>query len=135
VVMLTVTPVSRRMHKKTRSLILRFYSPLAYSVIQRKPAFYLTTFVLPSFIITTLAIIGIFSPFNDSGGREEKVTMGLTTLLTMAVILLIITDQMPKSSERMPLLGITYTKPQLEPKPEPKHEQRMCCVMVQYPVA
>jgi uncharacterized membrane protein len=68
----------------------------------------LTTFVLPSFIITTLAIVGIFSPFNDEGQREEKVTMGLTTLLTMAVILLIITDQMPKSSERMPLLGTVF---------------------------
>uniref|UniRef100_A0A914UXT0 Uncharacterized protein n=1 Tax=Plectus sambesii TaxID=2011161 RepID=A0A914UXT0_9BILA len=72
----------------------------------RKPVFYLSTFVLPSFIITTLAIVGVFSPFNDSGDREEKVTMGLTTLLTMAVILLLITDQMPKSSARMPLLGL-----------------------------
>uniref|UniRef100_A0A914UHY6 Uncharacterized protein n=1 Tax=Plectus sambesii TaxID=2011161 RepID=A0A914UHY6_9BILA len=75
-------------------------------VIQRKPTYYLTTFVLPSFIITTLAIVGIFSPFTDSGGREEKVTMGLTTLLTMSIILLLVTEQMPKSSEGVPLLGL-----------------------------
>uniref|UniRef100_A0A914V2R5 Uncharacterized protein n=1 Tax=Plectus sambesii TaxID=2011161 RepID=A0A914V2R5_9BILA len=73
--------------------------------MQRKPTYYLTTFVLPSFIITTLSIFGIFSPNSDSGDRNEKVTMGLTTLLTMAVILLIVTDKMPKSSAGMSLLG------------------------------
>jgi xanthine/uracil/vitamin C permease (AzgA family) len=62
------------------------------------------TFVWPPFLITCLNIIGVFAPFNDGGEREEKVTMGLTTLLTMAVILMIITDQMPKSSIT-PLLG------------------------------
>uniref|UniRef100_A0A914WTU9 Uncharacterized protein n=1 Tax=Plectus sambesii TaxID=2011161 RepID=A0A914WTU9_9BILA len=75
-------------------------------IIQRKPGYYLTTFFVPSFIITTLAIVGIFGPFNDSGDREEKVTMGLTTLLTMAVILLLVTGQIPKSSGSMPLLGL-----------------------------
>jgi nicotinic acetylcholine receptor len=59
----------------------------------------------PAFLITALAIMGVFSPFNESGKREEKVTLGLTTLLTMAVILMIITNQMPKSSTGMPLLG------------------------------
>uniref|UniRef100_A0A914UZL9 Uncharacterized protein n=1 Tax=Plectus sambesii TaxID=2011161 RepID=A0A914UZL9_9BILA len=74
-------------------------------IIQRKPTYYLLTFVLPCVIITTISIIGIFAPFNDSGDREEKVTMGLTTMLTMAVIFTVITDQMPKTSEGMPLLG------------------------------
>uniref|UniRef100_A0A914WAF7 Neurotransmitter-gated ion-channel transmembrane domain-containing protein n=1 Tax=Plectus sambesii TaxID=2011161 RepID=A0A914WAF7_9BILA len=74
-------------------------------VIQRKPTYYLMTFVLPCVIITSISIIGIFAPFSDVGDREEKVTMGLTTLLTMAVILTIVTDKMPKSSEGMPLLG------------------------------
>ena len=73
--------------------------------ITRKPSYYITTFVWPSFLITCLSIIGVFSPFNEAGEREEKVTMGLTTLLTMAVILMIITGDMPKSSNGMPLLG------------------------------
>jgi hypothetical protein len=63
------------------------------------------TFVLPCFMIATISIIGIFAPFNDSGDREEKVTLGLTTLLTMAILLTIIADNMPTSSEGMLLLG------------------------------
>uniref|UniRef100_A0A914UIH7 Uncharacterized protein n=1 Tax=Plectus sambesii TaxID=2011161 RepID=A0A914UIH7_9BILA len=95
-----------------RSLVTYFESVLPFVeiyydiVIQRKPSYYLTTFVLPSFIITTLAIIGIFAPFSDAGGRQEKVTMGLTTLLTMAVILNIVTDLMPTSSDGVPLLEL-----------------------------
>jgi hypothetical protein len=74
-------------------------------VITRKPNYYITTFMWPCFLITCLCIVGVFSPFNDAGKREEKVTMGLTTLLTMAVILMIITGLMPKSSNT-PLLGL-----------------------------
>uniref|UniRef100_A0A914UNL2 Uncharacterized protein n=1 Tax=Plectus sambesii TaxID=2011161 RepID=A0A914UNL2_9BILA len=74
--------------------------------ITRKPSYYETTFMWPAFLITALSILGVFTPFNDAGEREEKVTMGLTTLLTMAVILMIITDQMPKSSTGMPLLAV-----------------------------
>lgn len=74
-------------------------------VIRRKPIYYLLTFALPCFMITIINVIGIFAPFNDAGDREEKVTMGLTTLLTMTVVLTIIADRMPKSSEGLPLLG------------------------------
>jgi tetrahydromethanopterin S-methyltransferase subunit C len=73
--------------------------------ITRKPSYYITTFVWPIFFINCLSLIGIFSPFNAEGGREEKVTMGLTTLLTMAVILMIIAGDMPASADGVPLLG------------------------------
>ncbi len=79
-------------------------------VITRKPDYYITTFIWPSFLITCISIIGVFSPFNDRGKREERVTMGLTTLLTMAIILTIITQQMPKSSNT-PLLGSRQLTP------------------------
>lgn len=74
-------------------------------LIKRKPTYYLLTFLLPCFIITSISIVGMFAPFSDAGDREEKVTMGLTTLLTMAVFLTIIADKMPKSSDGLPLLG------------------------------
>ncbi len=83
------------------------YVDLYYDIkITRKPSYYITTFIWPTFLITLLSIVGVFSPFNESGEREEKVTMGLTTLLTMAVVLMIITDDMPKSSDGIPLLGL-----------------------------
>jgi hypothetical protein len=100
-----VSFTSRRVVGQTGALELPFIDVFYDIKIQRKPVYYIFTFVVPSFIITTIAIIGIFSPFSDAGHREEKVTMGLTTLLTMAVILLIITDTMPKSPEGVPLLG------------------------------
>jgi hypothetical protein len=79
--------------------------------ITRKPSYYITTFVWPIFFINCLSLIGIFSPFNEEGGREEKVTMGLTTLLTMAVILMIIAGEMPASADGIPLLGKSVLVP------------------------
>uniref|UniRef100_A0A914WP67 Uncharacterized protein n=1 Tax=Plectus sambesii TaxID=2011161 RepID=A0A914WP67_9BILA len=72
----------------------------------RKPPYYITSFFWPAFIITSMAIVGVFTPYSESGSRVEKVTFGLTALLTMAVILMIITSEMPKSSNGIPLLGI-----------------------------
>jgi hypothetical protein len=83
------------------------FSALLFDIkITRKPNYYITTFVWPIFIINCLSIIGIFSPFNESGEREEKVTLGLTTLLTMAVILMIVAGDMPKTADGVPLLGL-----------------------------
>jgi hypothetical protein len=31
---------------------------------------------LPTFVITTLSIIGLFAPFSDEHVREEKISMG-----------------------------------------------------------
>ena len=77
-----------------RSQIYTEASTMYYDIkITRKPNYYITTFIWPTFIINCLAIIGIFSPFNESGEREEKVTMGLTTLLTMAVIVYLTTPK------------------------------------------
>ena len=85
-----------------------FTSYVFYDIkITRKPNYYIITFIWPIFIINCLSIIGIFSPFNESGEREEKVTMGLTTLLTMAVILMIVAGDMPTSSNGVSLLGST----------------------------
>uniref|UniRef100_A0A914UIB2 Uncharacterized protein n=1 Tax=Plectus sambesii TaxID=2011161 RepID=A0A914UIB2_9BILA len=82
------------------------YSELLYTlVLERKPAYYVFVLLIPSFLIGTLCIIGLFTPFSSTGERQERVTFGLTTLLTMAVILQIVTNEMPKSADGLPLLG------------------------------
>jgi hypothetical protein len=43
-------------------------------------------------------------PNSSHGERNEKMTLGLTTLLSMAIILNITASAMPKSSN-LPLLG------------------------------
>uniref|UniRef100_A0A914UQE6 Uncharacterized protein n=1 Tax=Plectus sambesii TaxID=2011161 RepID=A0A914UQE6_9BILA len=72
--------------------------------IKRKSTYYVWVIIVPTFIVTALSIAGIFAPFNNTGEREEKVTLGLTTLLTLAVILSLVTGEMPRATN-LPLLG------------------------------
>ena len=82
------------------------YADLYYHiVIRRKALYYIFTMALPTFVITTLSIVGLFTPFSASGERQEKVTLGLTTLLAMAVLLIMVADQMPKTSAGLPMIG------------------------------
>ncbi|CAI4225941.1 unnamed protein product [Auanema sp. JU1783] len=76
-----------------------------YLKLKRKPLYYVIVIIVPSFLIVTVSCIGIFTPHGVQGDREEKVSLGLTTMLTMSVILDMVTSQMPKSSEGVPLLG------------------------------
>uniref|UniRef100_A0A914WYU1 Neurotransmitter-gated ion-channel ligand-binding domain-containing protein n=1 Tax=Plectus sambesii TaxID=2011161 RepID=A0A914WYU1_9BILA len=83
------------------------YSELHYSIgLKRRPAYYIFVVLIPSYLLTSLCIIGIFTPNSNINERNERVTLGLTTLLFMAVILNIVADQMPKGKEGLPLLGI-----------------------------
>ena len=41
--------------------------------LARKPMYYLLNIVVPCFSITTLSILGLFTPFNAAGERQEKV--------------------------------------------------------------
>uniref|UniRef100_A0A914WHS8 Uncharacterized protein n=1 Tax=Plectus sambesii TaxID=2011161 RepID=A0A914WHS8_9BILA len=73
--------------------------------LKRKPAYYIYVLILPTFAIAQINTIGMFTPTNSRSEREEKVTLGLTTLLTMAIFLSIVTDQIPRSQLGLPLLG------------------------------
>ncbi|XGW17991.1 hypothetical protein V3C99_002527 [Haemonchus contortus] len=72
--------------------------------VSRRPQFYVWVLLIPTFVITTVSICGLFIPTNSLGDREEKVNLGLTTLLSSAVILEIVANSMPKASA-FPLLG------------------------------
>ncbi|KAK6050829.1 Neurotransmitter-gated ion-channel transmembrane region, partial [Cooperia oncophora] len=73
--------------------------------VSRRPQFYTWVLLIPTFVvITTVSIFGLFIPTNSLGDREEKVNLGLTTLLSSAVILEIVANSMPKASA-LPLLG------------------------------
>ncbi|KAK0399698.1 hypothetical protein QR680_003166 [Steinernema hermaphroditum] len=72
--------------------------------LQRRPIFYLTVIVAPTFLISALSILGIFSPGANDGPRNEKVSLGLGSLLAMTVLLGIVAGAMPKSNS-IPLLG------------------------------
>ncbi|CAD6189357.1 unnamed protein product [Caenorhabditis auriculariae] len=83
------------------------YEEIFYKLeLRRKPLYYIVVILLPTFLIVTVSNVGLFTPHGVHGDREEHVSLGLTTMLTMAVILDMVTGQMPRSSEGIPLLGL-----------------------------
>ena len=72
-------------------------------IIGRRPLFFMLNLMLPCSLITLIAMLSFCIP-PDSG---EKVGLGLTVLLSLSVFLLIISDQMPPSSE-VPLIFIYF---------------------------
>lgn len=76
--------------------------------IRRKPLFYVFNLIAPSVVITVVALVGFFSPQTAHGEREERVTLGITTLLSMSVLLMMVSDEMPATSDTVPLIGMYY---------------------------
>ena len=78
-------------------------APMFLWIVQmrRKPLFYVFNMILPCLLITLVALLGFYIP-NDSG---EKVSMGITTLLSMTVFLMLVTESMPPTSDVLPLVG------------------------------
>jgi hypothetical protein len=74
-------------------------------VIRRKPLFYIFNLIIPTSIITIVAIVGFFTPASTGDERTEKFNLGITTLLAMSILLLMVADQMPTTSEFVPLIG------------------------------
>lgn len=70
-------------------------------VIQRRPLFYVFNMVMPCILITLVALLGFYMP-SDSG---EKISMGITTLLSMTVFLMIVSERLPPVSDVVPLIG------------------------------
>ncbi|KAL3832636.1 hypothetical protein ACJMK2_024264 [Sinanodonta woodiana] len=75
-----------------------------YIVIKRRPLFYLFNMVMPCVLITLVALLGFYMP-SDSG---EKISMGITTLLSITVFLMIVAESMPPTSDVVPLIGLYY---------------------------
>ena len=79
-------------------------------VMRRKPLFYIVNLIVPTAIITMIALVGFFMPSNADGERVEKVTLGITTLLSMSILLLMVSDSMPTTSSYIPLIGEQFRR-------------------------
>uniref|UniRef100_A0A914VPS4 Uncharacterized protein n=1 Tax=Plectus sambesii TaxID=2011161 RepID=A0A914VPS4_9BILA len=81
------------------------YAYVTYVVeLRRQPIYYICVLLIPTFVTATICLFGLFVPAMNTGERVEKVNMGLTTLLSMAVLLGIVAGEMPKTTT-LPLLG------------------------------
>ncbi len=74
-------------------------------VIHRMPTYYLTNLIIPVTIITLVAVVGFFTPATTTTERNEKMNLGLATLLAMCILLLMVSDQIPTTSDFIPLIG------------------------------
>jgi len=59
-------------------------------VIRRKPLYYVINLILPTSIITLVAITGFFTPASTADDRTEKINLGITTLLAMSILMLMV---------------------------------------------
>ncbi|VDD85699.1 unnamed protein product [Enterobius vermicularis] len=80
----------------------------AHLIIRRKPLYYLVNLIIPTSIITLVSIMGFFTPASTEDDRKEKINLGITTLLAMSILMLIVSDSMPTTSEFVPLIAWFY---------------------------
>ena len=77
------------------------YQSLIYKIyLDRKPRFYINTIVTPCSLLSLLCLLMFCLPA-DNG---EKVSLGMTVLLSFTVFQLLIADIMPRTSDELPLL-------------------------------
>ncbi|CAF0756631.1 unnamed protein product [Brachionus calyciflorus] len=99
-VKLTATKISKRY-----SCCEEAYPEIHYRlIIRRRPLYYVFNMVFPCLLITLVAFLGFYLP----PGSTEKISIGITTLLSLTVFLMLVAESMPPTSEQLPLLGLYY---------------------------
>ena len=74
-------------------------------VIRRRTMYYILNFLTPCVLMSALTILGFFLPV-ESG---ERMNVGVTVLLSLTVILLLLAEELPATSEVVPLISRYYT--------------------------
>lgn len=79
-----------------------FFPDVTFTIImRRRTLYYLFNIIFPCLWLTILSLLGFWLP-PDSG---EKITLGITVLLAFSVFMLLIAENMPATSEFVPLIG------------------------------
>ncbi len=68
---------------------------------KRKPTYYVINVVAPTLCLSLLVLLVMRLPA-ESG---EKISMGVTLLLSFAVYMLLVSDSVPTTSDAVPVLG------------------------------
>ncbi|XP_037081941.1 neuronal acetylcholine receptor subunit alpha-7-like [Pollicipes pollicipes] len=80
------------------------YIDVTYKIlIRRRTLYYFSNLIVPCVLIASMAVLGFTLP-PDSG---EKLSLGVTILLSLTVFSLMISDALPETSDAVPLIG-TY---------------------------
>ncbi|XP_076101735.1 neuronal acetylcholine receptor subunit alpha-10-like isoform X1 [Mytilus galloprovincialis] len=76
-----------------------------YVYMKRKPTGYVINIIIPSMLVTSIAILGFILPV-DSG---EKIGLQLTVMLTISVFQMLVAEKLPPSADVEPLIS-TFLK-------------------------
>ncbi|XP_070563841.1 neuronal acetylcholine receptor subunit alpha-10-like isoform X2 [Ptychodera flava] len=80
------------------------YTDVSYTIFfRRRSQYYIFNLIMPCVLISIITMLNFFLPA-DSG---EKISLGITALLSLTVFLLLIAETMPPSSE-VPIIGQYY---------------------------
>lgn len=81
------------------------YIDITFAIlIRRKTLYYFFNLIVPCVLIASMALLGFTLP-PDSG---EKLSLGVTILLSLTVFLNMVAETMPATSDAVPLLGNNY---------------------------
>ena len=70
-------------------------------IIHRRILYYILNIILPCVWLNMLSLLAFCLP-PDAG---EKITLGITVLLSYSVFMLLVAENMPPTSEFIPLIG------------------------------
>ncbi|KAJ8311654.1 hypothetical protein KUTeg_011009 [Tegillarca granosa] len=73
-----------------------------YMYLRRRIKYYFMNIIIPCIILSFLCLAGFLLP-SESG---EKITLGLSVLLTITVFMLMVADKMPQTSESISVISI-----------------------------
>ncbi|XP_048516574.1 neuronal acetylcholine receptor subunit alpha-10 isoform X1 [Dendroctonus ponderosae] len=91
-------------HIEHYSCCVEPYPDITYVIkIRRRPLFYVFNLILPCILINGIALLVFYVP-SESG---EKVTLGISALLSMTVFLMTIRETLPPT-EKTPLISMYY---------------------------
>jgi len=79
-----------------------FYNELHFTYkLQRMPSFYISTMIIPIWLIFTLSMFVFYLP----AGAGEKMTLSISILIGQTVFLTLLAKRVPETSVHIPLLG------------------------------
>uniref|UniRef100_A0A915EB17 Neurotransmitter-gated ion-channel transmembrane domain-containing protein n=1 Tax=Ditylenchus dipsaci TaxID=166011 RepID=A0A915EB17_9BILA len=98
-----------KMYEKVYDCCPYPFPDITYFVaLKRSPSYYIFSLIIPSAFITVVTIVGFFTPHSTTGENTEKVSTAVTALLSMTIIIMMVSDEVPATSEHIPLIGKYY---------------------------
>lgn len=73
--------------------------------LKRRSLFYIVNLVIPNFLITLLAFFSFFIPAECG----ERISFIITVLLSMTVFLLLVAENIPPTSDAVPVISVFFT--------------------------